>query len=322
MQDTSTTTPQEATPSASGGAARTSAGDSRLDPAVILAPSPFATVMRRFLGNSTFIFAGSIFGLIVLMALFAPLIAPYDPYAQDLGKRLVPPVWYDGGSWEHILGTDGMGRDYLSRMMYGAQISLLIGISAAFISGIIGSLLGVTAGYFGGRVDMVISFIITTRLSLPVILVALAVVAFVGASLTIVIMVLGLLLWDRYAVVMRSATMQARSLDYVAAASAIGASTPRIVFSEIMPNILNNLIIVATFEVANAILLEAALSFLGLGVQPPTPSWGLMIAEGRDYLLFDPWVIVIPGLALSILVLSVNMLGDGLRDISAPENRN
>jgi len=322
MQDTNTTTPQDATRSASGGAAGTPAGESRLDPAVFLAPSPFATVLRRFFGNSTFIFAGSIFGLIVLMALFAPLIAPYDPYAQDLSKRLVPPVWYDGGSWEHILGTDGMGRDYLSRMIYGAQVSLMIGISAAFISGIIGSLLGVTAGYFGGRVDMVISFIITTRLSLPVILVALAVVAFVGASLTIVIMVLGLLLWDRYAVVMRSATMQARSLDYVAAASAIGASTPRIVFSEIMPNILNNLIIVATFEVANAILLEAALSFLGLGVQPPTPSWGLMIAEGRDYLLFDPWVIVIPGLALSILVLSVNMLGDGLRDISAPENRN
>ncbi len=313
MQDTNTTPVAGAAPPAA---------DSRLDPGAILAPSPFARTLRRFLGNSSFIFAGSIFGLIVLMALFAPLLAPHDPYAQDLTKRIVPPVWYAAGSWEHILGTDGMGRDYLSRIMYGAQISLLIGISAAFISGIIGSLLGVVAGYFGGRVDMVISFIITTRLSLPVILVALAVVAFVGASLTIVIVVLGLLLWDRYAVVMRSATMQARSLDYVSAASAIGASTPRIIFSEIMPNILNNLIIVATFEIANAILLEAALSFLGLGVQPPTPSWGLMIAEGRDYLLFDPWVIVIPGVALSLLVLSVNMLGDGLRDISAPENRN
>ena len=296
--------------------------DPRLDPAHVLAPSPFTRVLRRFLGNSTFLIAGTIFGLIVLMALTAPLLAPHDPYIQNLGNRLVPPVWYDIGSWTHPMGTDGMGRDYLTRVMYGAQVSLMIGISAAFISGIIGSLLGVTAGYFGGRIDMVISFIITTRLSLPVILVALAVVAFVGASLTLVIVVLGLLLWDRYAVVMRSATMQARSMDYVSAASAIGASTPRLVFSEIMPNIVNNLIIVATFEVANAILLEAALSFLGLGVQPPTPSWGLMIAEGRDYLLFDPWVIVIPGLALSILVLSVNLLGDGLRDISAPENRN
>ena len=296
--------------------------DPRLDAARILAPGPFARATRRVLGNSSFLIAGTIFGLIVLMALLAPILAPHDPYIQNLNNRLVPPAWYDAGSRMHAFGTDGMGRDYLARVIYGAQVSLMIGVSSALISGIIGSLLGVTAGYFGGRVDMVISFIITTRLSLPVILVALAVVAFVGASLTLVIVVLGLLLWDRYAVVMRSATMQARSMDYVAAASAIGASTPRLVFSEIMPKIVNNLIIVATFEVANAILLEAALSFLGLGVQPPTPSWGLMISEGRNYLLFDPWVIVIPGLALSILVLSVNMLGDGLRDISAPENRN
>ena len=155
MQDTGqatvTTTPQSATRTTSGeisSAAASNPASDRLDPAVILAPSPFAAVLRRFLGNSTFIFAGSIFGLIVLMALFAPIIAPYDPYAQDLSKRIIPPVWYDGGSWAHILGTDGMGRDYLSRLMYGAQISLLIGISAAFISGIIGSLLG---GWFVAR---------------------------------------------------------------------------------------------------------------------------------------------------------------------------
>ncbi len=185
----------------------------------------------------------------------------------------------------------------------------------------IGSALGITAGSFGGRADMVISLVITTRLSLPVILVALAVVAITGASLAIFIAVLGLLLRDRLAVVMRSATMQARSLDCVAAASAIGASTPRIILSEILPNIMNNLIVVATFEVANAILPEAVLSFLGLGVQPPTPSWGLMIAEACDYLLFDHRVTVIPGIALSLLALSVNMLGNGLRDITAPENR-
>ena len=302
--------------------ARPPATDPRLDPAPILQPSAFGLFMRRAFGHGSFVVAATILGIIVLVAIFAPLLAPYDPLAQDLTRRVVPPVWYEGGSWENILGTDALGRDYLSRLIYGARISLLIGVSAALISGVIGSLLGVTAGYFGGRVDMAISFIITLRLSLPVILVALAVVAFVGASLQIVVAVLGLLLWDRYAVVMRSATMQLRSLDYVAAASAVGASTPRIIFSEIMPNILNNLIVVATFEMANAILLEAALSFLGLGVQPPTPSWGLMIAEGRSYLFFDAWVIIIPGLALSILVLAVNMLGDGLRDITAPENRN
>lgn len=296
--------------------------DPRLDAARVLARGPGARAMRRIFGHGGFLLAGTIFALIVLMAVFAPVLAPHDPYVQDIGNRLIPPVWHDEGTWTNPFGTDAMGRDYLSRVIYGARISLIIGVATAIISGIIGSALGITAGYFGGRVDMVISLIITTRLSLPVILVALAVVAIIGASLHIVIAVLGLLLWDRFAVVMRSATMQARSLDYVAAASAIGASTLRIIVSEILPNILNNLIVVATFEVANAILLEAALSFLGLGVQPPTPSWGLMIAEGRDYLLFDPWVIVIPGIALSLLVLSVNMLGDGLRDITAPENRN
>lgn len=298
------------------------AGDPRLDAARVLASGPAARLLRRVLGHGGFVLAGAVFALIVLMAVFAPLLAPHDPYAQDIANRLIPPVWHAEGSWTNPFGTDAMGRDYLSRIIHGARVSLIIGIATAIISGLIGAALGITAGYFGGRVDMVISLVITTRLSLPVILVALAVVAIVGASLTIVILVLGLLLWDRFAVVMRSATMQARALDYVAAAAAIGASTPRIILSEILPNILNNLIVVATFEVANAILLEAALSFLGLGVQPPTPSWGLMIAEGRDYLLFDPWVIVIPGVALSLLVLSVNMLGDGLRDLTAPENRN
>jgi peptide/nickel transport system permease protein len=234
----------------------------------------------------------------------------------------VPPVFMDGGSWAHPLGTDALGRDYMSRVVYGARVSLLIGVLTALMSGIIGAALGVTAGYFGGRVDSIICYILAVRLSMPVVLIALAVVSLVGGSLTAVIMVMGLLLWDRYAVVMRSATQQVRSLDYVAAAAAVGASTPRIVLTEVFPNVLNNLIIVATFEVAHAILLEAALSFLGLGVQPPLPSWGLMIAEGRQHLLFEAWVIVIPGLALSILVLAVNMVGDGIRDIAAPENRN
>ena len=197
----------------------------------------------------------------------------------------------------------------------------MIGVLTALMSGIIGAALGVTAGYFGGRIDSIICYVLAVRLSMPVVLIALAVVSLIGGSLTVVIMVMGLLLWDRYAVVMRSATQQVRALDYVAAAQAVGASTPRIVLTEVLPNVLNNLIVVATFEVAHAILLEAALSFLGLGVQPPLPSWGLMIAEGRQYLLFEAWVIVIPGIALSVLVLSVNMIGDGIRDIVAPENR-
>ena len=262
--------------------------------------------------------------VIVAMAFLAPLLAPHDPYHQDLANKLVPPVWQDSekATWVHPLGTDIFGRDYLSRLIYGAQISLLIGFSAMLISGVIGTALGVAAGYFGGRVDMVVNFIITTRLALPVVLVALAVVSLVGNSLYVVIWVLGLLIWDRFAVVMRSSVQQVRSLEYVDAARAIGCSTLRIVLSEIMPNIVNNLIVVATLEMAHAILLEAALSFLGLGVQPPTPSWGLMIAEGKSMMFFYPWLIGIPGMALFALILAINLMGDGVRDVTAPEGRN
>jgi peptide/nickel transport system permease protein len=169
---------------------------------------------------------------------------------------------------------------------------------------------------------MVVTFLITVRLSMPVVLVALAVVAIVGGSLQVVIAVLGLLLWDRFAVVMRSSTLQIRSMDYITAARAVGCSTTRILMTEIMPNVVNNLIVIATLEIAHAIILEAALSFLGLGVQPPLPSWGLMVSEGKDMMLFEPWLITIPGVALFALVLSINLLGDGMRDVTAPENRN
>jgi peptide/nickel transport system permease protein len=278
--------------------------------------------IRRGLKHTAFMVGCSLLGLILLLALVAPLIAPYDPYVQSMANRLVPPIWMDGGTWAHPLGTDGLGRDYLSRVIYGSRISLLIGVFTVVCSGLIGTTLGVLAGYFGGRVDLVINFIIMTRLTLPVIMVALAVVAVVGGSLIVVILVLGLLLWDRFAVVMRSAVMQIRNQEYVLSARAVGCSTPYIIVREIMPNIFGSLVVIATFEMANAILLEAALSFLGLGVQPPLPSWGLMVAEGRQYLLFEPWLIMIPGAAIFALVLSINLLGDGLRDILTPENRN
>ena len=277
---------------------------------------------NRILGHQGVLIGVTIVAAVILIALSAPLIAPHDPYHQDLMNRLVPPVWDARGSWEHIFGTDHLGRDYLSRLIYGARISLLIGIGAALISGVIGTFLGVAAGYFGGRVDMVVTFLTTVRLSMPVVLVALAVVAIVGGSLQVVITVLGLLLWDRFAVVMRSSTLQIRSMDYVAAAEAVGCSTTRVLMTEIMPNVVNNLIVIATLEIAHAIILEAALSFLGLGVQPPLPSWGLMVSEGKDMMLFEPWLITIPGVALFLLVLAINLLGDGARDITAPENRN
>jgi len=291
-----------------------------LDP--LLEPTPTQLLLRRIVGHHGVTLGAGLLVAILLVALLAPVLAPHDPYAQDLTNRLVPPWWHAKTQAAHLLGTDNLGRDFLSRLVYGARISLLIGFSSMVISGLIGSVLGIVAGYFGGKVDMVITFIITMRLSLPVVLVALAVVALVGGSLHVVILVLGLLLWDRFAVVLRSATQQARGMDYVAAAQAAGCSTPRILFSEILPNVLNPLIVVATLEMAHAILLEAALSFLGLGVQPPLPSWGLMVAEGKALMFFDPWLITIPGLALFLLVLAINLLGDGVRDITAPENRN
>ena len=287
----------------------------------ILGPSPGQLLRRRIFGHKGLMIGGAVLAVIILLALLAPVISPHDPYHQSLTKRMSKPFWQPEAAKGHPLGTDQVGRDYLSRLLYGARISLLIGFSVALISGVIGTALGILGGYFGGRLDMVITFIITLRLSLPFVLVAVAVVGLVGGSLKVVIITLGLLLWNRYAVVMRSATQQVRNQDYVPAAQAVGCSTLRILLSEIMPNVLNSLVVVATLEMANAILLEAALSFLGLGVQPPTPSWGLMVSEGKDFLFFEPWLITIPGISLFLLVLAINLVGDGIRDVTAPENR-
>ena len=289
-------------------------------PAEAALPRP-PSVLRRVAGHPGLVAGLVLLGLCVAMALLAPLLAPHDPYVQDLNRRLIPPVWFEKGSWAHPFGTDNLGRDYFSRTLYGARISLLIGLSVMLISGLIGTALGLVAGYFGGRVDLGVNFVITARLAMPVVLVALAVVAMIGGSLLVVILTLGFLKWDRFAVVMRSATMQVRALDYVAAAEAAGASRLRVLAGEILPNVFPHLIVVATVESGSAILLEAALSFLGLGVQPPLPSWGLMIAEAKNFMFFSFWLIAIPGTALAALVLGINMVGDGLRDVFAPEGR-
>jgi peptide/nickel transport system permease protein len=302
---------------------------SELDPTVTQSPalalpkplSPRQQMLARALAHKGLMFGLIVILAIILVALFAPLLTRFDPYEQDLLARMQPPEFL-GGTAEHWLGTDALGRDFWTRLAYGARISLLIGISAAVISGLIGATLGILAGYFGGWVDAAVTFLINVRLAMPVVLVALAVVALFGGSLTVVVCVLGFLLWDRFAVVLRAATMQVRQQEYVAAAVVLGASLPRVLIKDILPNVMNHLIVIFTLEMAHAIILEAALSFLGLGVQPPTPSWGLMIAEGKDMLLFEPWLITIPGVALFCLVLAINMLGDGIRDVTAPEGRN
>lgn len=250
--------------------------------------------------------------LFIAIAILAPWLAPYDPAAQDLNMRLLPPVWSDDGDWAHPFGTDSFGRDYLSRLIYGGRISISIALIVVAISAPIGILLGLAGGYFGGRIDAVIMFIITTRLSLPVVLVTLAIVSITGGSFITAALVLGFLFWDRFAVVIRAETQQLRNRQFILAARATGASHLQIIGNEILPNIINQVLVVSTIEMAHAILVEAALSFLGLGVQPPTASWGLMVAEARDLFFFLPHLVTLPGLAICLLVLGINLLSDEL----------
>jgi peptide/nickel transport system permease protein len=280
---------------------------------------PLQAPLTSRVGMTGFAIGIAIVGIIAVAAIIGNQFVPHDPFTQDLGNRLKPPFWMEGTQAGHLLGTDQLGRDYLARLVYGARISLLIGIMTVITSGLIGITLGVLGGFFGGRVDDAVLFAITTRLSIPVVLVALAVVGLMGSGLGLVVATLGLLLWDRFAVVARATTMQIRNLDYVNAARCAGASTMHLLVKEIVPNIASHLAVVGTLEMALAILLEAALSFLGLGVPPPLPSWGLMIAEGKDYMFFSAWVIMIPGVALFVLVLGINLVGDGLRNLLGAE---
>lgn len=270
------------------------------------------TVRNPFGWRTGLVFGAVVLAVFLACAIFAPLLAPHSPYTQSLADRLIPPVYMEGGTWNHPLGTDNLGRDYLSRLIYGARVSLFIGIVTVLISGTIGITLGVVAGYFGGRIDLLVGFIINVRLSLPLILVALAVVAIIGNALYVIVLVLAGLLWDRFAVISRALTLQLREREFVLSAKAAGATDRWIIVSEILPSLMQGVIVIATLEVAQAILLEAALSFLGLGVRPPTASWGQMIAEAKDMVFFEPWLINIPGFALLLLVLAVNLLGNGL----------
>jgi len=284
--------------------------------------TPKERMIRKAKSHLGFQFGAFIVISFALIAIFAPLFAPHDPYVQDLAKRLVPPVWAEGGSWGHILGTDHLGRDYLSRLIYGARVSMGVGFGAATLGCIIGVTIGLVAGYLGGRVDQAASFLLTCQLALPSLLLAMALVFFVGSSVTTLIVVLGVLHWQYYMVVTRTLTRQIRSLEYVSAARSIGSNDRQVLFYEILPNLFNQIIVVFSLEMAVVIIHEASLSFLGVGVQPPTASWGLMIAEAKTMMYFKPYLVVIPGAALFLLVLAVNLLGDGIRDITAPESRN
>jgi peptide/nickel transport system permease protein len=285
-------------------------------------PSPRALMLRRAIGHKGLIAGCIIIFTLIIIALLAPVFALHDPYAQSLADRLLPPFWEEGGRWEYILGTDHVGRDYLSRLIYGARISLTIGFGAALIGMLIGVTLGVCAGYFGGWVDHTVSFFLTAQLALPGLLLAMALVFIIGPSVWVVISIIGVLHWTYFLVVTRSATQRLKSQDFVAAARAMGATRWQILSTEILPNLTSQIIVIFTFELGISVLAEASLSFLGVGIQPPTPSWGLMIAEGRQALFYRPWLIILPGIALFLLVIGANLLGDGLSDVSSPEGSN
>ena len=280
--------------------------------------TPKDIMFRKAICHSGFKIGLLLLSVITFIGVFVPFFVDMSPYDQDISSRLLPPVWSEGGSWQYIFGTDGNGRDYLARIIYGTRVSLTIGIGAATVGMLIGVTLGVIAGYFGGIVDQVVSYILTCQLALPGILFLLTIISIVGSSLTVVILVIGVLHWTLFLVVTRAATQRIRNLDYITAAKAIGATKTNIIFTDILPNVLNQIIVIFTLEVGVAILAEATISFLGLGIQPPTPSWGVLIAEGKEAIFFQPWLIILPGIALFLLVISINMLGDGLRDITDP----
>jgi peptide/nickel transport system permease protein len=260
--------------------------------------------------------------LLVVPAVLAPQVAPYDPLQGSLSKRLKPPAWQEGGSVQHLLGTDKLGRDMLSRIIHGARVSLVVSLVAIFVGGTIGTALGLVSGYFGGWVDSLLMRLVDISLSLPTILLALVLVAAVGPSFGTVIGVLVVILWARYARLVRGETLSVKERDFVARARVAGASHVRIMARYIFPNVVNSLVVLATLQVGYVILLESALSFLGAGLPRPVPAWGLMIADGRELIVTAWWVSMFPGMAIMLTVLALNLLGDWLRDHLDPKLRN
>jgi peptide/nickel transport system permease protein len=258
---------------------------------------------------------------IVLTALFANVLTPYSPTDISLSKRLKPPFWEKGGSLVHPLGTDPMGRDLLTRMIYGARVSLIVGLLGLLVGGGVGAALGMIAGYAGGRVDAFLMRVADTALAFPIILFAILLVVILGGSLITVVIAIALVLWARYARVIRGEVLSLRERDFVAQARIAGCSSRRIILTHLFPNVLNTLVVLLSLQVGWVIIVEASLSFLGAGVPPPTPTWGSMIAEGRDYIATAWWVSFFPGLGILVTVLAFNLFGDWLRDALDPTMR-
>jgi len=259
--------------------------------------------------------------LVVFTGIFANLIAPHSPRVGILSERLTPPAWSSEGSTNHLLGTDQQGRDILSRIIHGARVSLLVSAVTLLIGGTVGVTLGMLAGWYGGWIDEIIMRMVDILLALPLILVALVLVVSLGQSLSVILVVLAIWIWPRFARMIRGEVLRLRTMDYIALAQVSGASTFRILTVHLFPGVINTLIIVATLQVGIVILVESTLSFLGAGVPPPTPAWGSMVAEGRDKLALAWWISTLPGVAIMLTVMALNLFGDWLRDTLDPRLR-
>lgn len=275
-------------------------------------------IWRKFLRSPATVAGGFILLLVTAVAVLGPALAPHDPARQSLIRRFTPPLWAPGGSASYPLGTDQVGRDVLSRLIHGSRISLLVGISAVAVSLVVGVSLGLVSGFAGGRADTLIMTVVDVTLSFPQLLLALAFVAALGPSLVTIVVVLGLTGWERYARVVRAEVLALREKDFVEAARAMGLGPVRTLLYHVLPNLFSSIIVMATLQVAQAILQEAALSFLGVGSGRTYPTWGQMIALGRDFVSVAWWLPTFPGLAILLTVLSINLVGDRLRDALDP----
>ncbi len=265
---------------------------------------------------------GILLGLIFFISIFFPFFYSVDPLSQDLSKRFLPPAWHEGGSLVHPLGADNLGRDILARILYGSRVSLIIGFSAVFVAEVVGILLGLISGYYGRRLDSFIMRIADIFLAYPFMLLTISVIAVLGNSIFNLILVLGISDWVTYARTIRGSVLSLKKKDFIEASRSAGMSHGGILFRHILPNVISPLVVLGTLRVANIIIWESGLSFLGMGVPPPMPTWGRMLAESRIYIADAWWLVTFPGLAIMITILSINLLGDGLRDALDPRLRN
>jgi len=291
-------------------------------PADVALPAPVALAppRRRRLPWLVVLGVGFV-GLLLVVAAAAPLLAPEDPIRQSLRGRLTPPTWSGADSRAHLMGTDHLGRDVLSRVIYGSRVSLVVGFSAVLVGGVLGSAAGMLAGFSRRRMDAVVMTIADAQLAFPFILLAIGIIAVLGPSFPTLVVVIGLSGWVSYARILRSQVLVLRSREFVESIHALGGSLARIVLRHVLPNVLSSIVVIATLELARAIVLEATLSFLGLGIQPPTPSWGGMVQEGREYLDSAWWISTFPGAVLMITSIVVSRTGDWLRDVLDPTLR-